>query len=157
MATITISVHAMEHELTDSSKALLINDSASLTENTLDIIQEQKKALSTLEDNQIDSLSDRIKNIYLKGKEIFVLQNDETNKCACTGKNVCKVCLMASCIGTTIFALLSGTFAAIGACTGHGAEFACHPCIISVSSWGSGWGYCSVCGFYGYKRLAATL
>ncbi len=156
VATCIVSLSAMEpDELKNVSEELLsMNDYVSLTETTLDMIQEQKRAvISQLEGNErIDSLSDHIKRIYQAGQEIFSLPEGAYKNC--TRKDVCKVCLLASGAGLGIFGILSGMYAAVGECTGLGAKFACNPGVVLVSLYGGCGGCSGVSCFHGYKYLA---
>lgn len=89
---------------------------------------------------EIDAVSEDIKNMYLHDKTILVLPDDEHNEC--TPKKLCIVALTASSIGLGTFGIFSAFYASLGACCWCGAKWAFSypilPMNLSMSFAGAG-------------------
>jgi hypothetical protein len=101
------------------------------------------------EDNaEIGLLPDDIKSMYLRGKEILVLPDDEHNEC--TSKKLCIIALIAGGLGTGLFGGASALGASISAC-GCLPFNPCDPITLGVNlafSYG-GVTCCVFCGNFG--------
>lgn len=129
--------HEIKIELTDDTKP--VGPLYAQSQKMRDLIFKMQKnpwyyslPIVEFEDKQeIAELPEDIKNIYLGGKSIFILPDEQHN--FCTPNKICRGTLISSCTGLGSFGLMSGAGAAVGACNGCGPQLACVPIFLKIN------------------------